>query len=182
MTADGPSFLFDAHHLGGGQTGNETWTRNIAIAMRDLGAEGRLQFAVTSDGLPLLRRFTNAPAHVVSASSARRLAVDVPRLVRANGCRAVLVTYTEPLTRCPAVVAVHDVSPWHREARAWLGRTAALRHRVTDGISIRRAARVIVPDRGHQGRHRRPARHPTRTHLGGRVRRRPGAGQAPRRR
>lgn len=145
MTPGGPSFLFDAHHLGLGQTGNETWTRNIAMAMSDLGADANLEYAVTADGRQLLRRFTGSPAHVVSASSARRLAVDLPRLVRATRCRAVLVTYTAPLTRCPAVVAVHDVSPWHREARAWLGRATVVRHRVTVGISARRADRIIVP-------------------------------------
>lgn len=145
MTPGSPSFLFDAHHLGLGQTGNETWTRNIAMAMRDLGADHSVEFAVTADGREALRRFSRAPAHVVSSSSARRLAVDLPRLVRATRCQAVLVTYTAPLTRCPAVVAVHDVSPWHHEARAWLGRATVIRHRVTVGISARRAVRIIVP-------------------------------------
>lgn len=144
MTTSRP-LLFDAHHLGHGQTGNETWTRNIAIAMRDLGAEPELQFAVTREGETVLRRYTAAPAHLVSGRSSRRLLVDVPRLVRAIKARAVLVTYTAPVTTCPTVVAVHDVSPWHRQSRPWFPPATRARHQVTVGLSAVRANRVIVP-------------------------------------
>ncbi len=138
-------FLIDAHHLGMGQTGNETWTRNMITATKDLGAHDEMEFAVAGEGREIIRRLTDAPAHLVSSSSARRLVVDLPSLIRATGCRAVLATYTAPLTRCPSVVAVHDVSPWHREAREWLPRATRARHRATVGISARRAHTLIVP-------------------------------------
>jgi glycosyltransferase involved in cell wall biosynthesis len=140
-----PLVLFDAHHLGRGQTGNETWTRNMAIAMTDLGATDRLAFAVTSEGLDVLRRFSDAPAYVVSPNSGRRLTVDMPKLIRRTACRATLLTYTAPLSTCPAVVAVHDISPWYPEAKAWMPPTTRTRHRLTVGVSAHVARRLIVP-------------------------------------
>lgn len=137
-------FLFDAHHLGRRETGNETWTRNLATAMEDLVDDGTMEYAVTVAGAEELRELTLRPVHLVSSSSARRLALDLPRLVRATGSDAVLVTYTMPVTRVPSVVLVHDVSAWHPDSRDWLSPQIRLRYRTTVGLSCRRAAQVVA--------------------------------------
>ncbi len=136
--------LFDAHHLGLRQTGNETWTRNLVRAMQGLLEAGEMEYAVTTTGLEELSRLTSGRVHLVSTSSTRRLLVDLPRAARAAGAGALLVTYTAPPTPRPAVVLVHDVSAWHPAARDWLPLATRLQYRTTVGLSCRRAAHVIA--------------------------------------
>ncbi len=137
--------LMDAHHLGQGQTGNETWARNVLAALASgqddvhvaVTRAGRAQVA---GGIPATR------THVVSASSARRLAVDLPRMARTLAPQALLVQYTlPPLCRVPGVVVVHDLSFARPEARDWIPRLSLLRYRATIRASARRARRILVP-------------------------------------
>lgn len=131
------------HHIGLAETGNETWARNV---LRVLEADGRtpLDFAVSPPGA---RQVDIDPSrrHEVSGSSARRLLVDLPRLLRRLGSPAVLTQYTLPATRTPGVVVIHDVSFVQPAARDWIPAPTLLRYRVTIGTSARRARVVVAP-------------------------------------
>ncbi len=137
-------FLFDAHHLGMRQTGNETWTRNVVAAMADVAGPDELVYAVTEAGGAELRRLTVVPSHIVSGRSAHRLMVGLPRIARQVGSHALFATYTVPPAVRPSVVIVHDVASWHPRAKEWLPLATRLRTRATVGPSTRLASRVLV--------------------------------------
>lgn len=133
--------LVDVHHLGLGETGNETWSRNI---VRVLEADGGtpVEYAATE----LARGQVPAERlHLVSGSSIRRLGRDLPRHIRALGTTVLLTQYTLPMVSVPGVVAVHDVSFLEPAARAWIPVKTLARYRLTIGTSIRRARVVLVP-------------------------------------
>jgi glycosyltransferase involved in cell wall biosynthesis len=137
-------FLFDAHHLGTGKTGNETWTRNVVAAMAGVADPGEVVFAVTEAGQAELRRLTQAPSHLVSSHSSHRLLFGLPAVARREHIDAVFATYTAPPTVRPSVVVIHDVSPWHAQAKEWLPLRTRLQMRVTVGASARLSSRVLV--------------------------------------
>ena len=137
-------FLFDAHHLGRRETGNETWVRNVIRAVDGLGT-GEVHYAVGRAGLAELRRLTSAPAHILADNSLRRLLLDVPRIARQTRSDAIFATYTAPLTRRPVVLMVYDASPWHPDARQWLPPLTRVQYRASMGASARRVARVLAP-------------------------------------
>ena len=80
----------------------------------------------------------------ISGSSGLRLARDLPRAARRLGSPSMLVQYTAPLSRVPAVVAVHDLSFEDERAAEWLPLAARLRYRGSVRTSVRRAAHVVV--------------------------------------
>jgi glycosyltransferase involved in cell wall biosynthesis len=144
--------LVDAHHLGLSQTGNETWVRNVLAGLSALDGQAAapvddLHVAVTRAGLPEVAEHVRASnTHVVSASSSRRLAVDLPLVLHSVRPDALLVQYTlPPLCRTPSVVVVHDLSFERPEASQWIPRASLLRYRRTIRASARRARRVLVP-------------------------------------
>lgn len=139
------SALLDVHQIGLGHTGNETWARNV---LRVLEADGHPapHYAVSRAGVDELRAVVPPErVHAVSGSSSRRIALDVPSLVRQLRPSAVLAQYTLPLTRTPGVVVVHDLSFERPEARDWIPFATRQRYRVTIGGSVRRAKVVVVP-------------------------------------
>lgn len=137
--------LLDLHHLGHRQTGNESWARSLAAALFELDGPEAYDVALTSavpaEDLALLpyRRQVQ-----VSGSSSRRLALDLPRAMRHLGTPVVLVQYTAPVSRVPAVVAVHDLSFEDPRAREWLPLATRLRYRTTIRASVRRAVHVLT--------------------------------------
>jgi glycosyltransferase involved in cell wall biosynthesis len=133
--------LVDVHHIGLGETGNETWSRNVLRVLESDGGQA-LDYAATTAARGLV---PGERLHVVSGSSARRLAVDLPRLLRRLHSSVVLTQYTLPPTSVPGVVVVHDVSFVLPEARAWIPRRTLLRLRLSIGLSVRRARFVVVP-------------------------------------
>lgn len=143
-------FLIDAHHLGRRQTGNETWTRNVVRALEDDQSiepePADVTYAVTAAGVDHLpksvlgdRRF------LVSSRSAKRLAWDLPRVMRRVQVDAAMMQYTAPLSRVPIVLMVHDLSFEDVLSKDILPLHARLRYRTTVRASVRRAARVLVP-------------------------------------
>jgi glycosyltransferase involved in cell wall biosynthesis len=136
--------MLDLHHLGHRQTGNESWARSLAAALFELDGPGSYDIAVTSAADPedLARLPARQTVHV--GSSARRLAWDLPRAMRKLHTSAVLVQYTAPLSRVPAVVAVHDLSFEDPRAAEWLPLRTRLRYRATIRTSVRRAAHVLA--------------------------------------
>lgn len=136
--------LLDAHHLGLGATGNETWSRCVLAALEEDGGDP-WDYAVPEAGRQLLPQIDPRRVHTVSSSSARRLLVDVPRLVRKFAPTAVVAQYTLPAVRVPGVVVVHDLSFESPQARQWLSWKSVLRYRATVRWSVRRAGAVVVP-------------------------------------
>jgi glycosyltransferase involved in cell wall biosynthesis len=137
--------LLDLHHLGHRQTGNESWARSLGAALFELDGPGAYDLAVTSAApaadlalLPARERVT------VSGSSTRRLALDLPLAMRRLGTPVVLVQYTVPVSRVPAVVMVHDLSFEDPRAAEWLPLATRLRYRATIRASVRRAAHVLT--------------------------------------
>jgi glycosyltransferase involved in cell wall biosynthesis len=137
--------LLDLHHLGHRQTGNESWARSLAAALFELDGPGSYDIAVTSAADAAdLARFPARKRVTVGSSSARRLAWDMPRAMRKLDTNAVLVQYTVPVSRVPAVVAVHDLSFEDPRSTEWLPMRTRLRYRATIRASVRRAAHVIA--------------------------------------
>ncbi|MEO7979423.1 MAG: glycosyltransferase, partial [Sporichthyaceae bacterium] len=137
--------LLDLHALGHRQTGNESWARSIAAALFELDGPQAYDVALTdaapAEDLALLPYRERVP---VSGSSTRRLAVDLPRAMRRLGTPVVLVQYTVPVSRVPAVVMVHDLSFEDPRAAEWLPLATRLRYRATIRASVRRAAHVLT--------------------------------------
>lgn len=135
--------LVDVHHIGLGETGNETWARNI---VRTLESDGQdpVDYVITSAGVAEVG-VPPERLHLVGHSSARRLAAEVPAYLRRLDASVVLTQYTLPITRTPGVVVVHDVSFVLPGSREWIPAKTLLRLRMTIGVSIRRARFVIVP-------------------------------------
>lgn len=136
--------MLDLHDLGLKQTGNESWARSIGAALLARDAGG-YDIAVTSaaPAADLLRLPARTTA-LVSASSVRRLSIDLPRAMRRLRSSAVLVQYTVPASTTPAVVAVHDLSFEDPRATDWLGPARRMRYRATIRASVRRAAHVVA--------------------------------------
>ncbi len=139
--------LIDAHHLGQGQTGNETWARNVVA---ELGRRpGQDHLAVTPAGrISLPNSWSAGRVHQVSSFSSRRLAYDLPRLTHRLRPEAMLVQYTLPLfgaRRVPGVVVVHDLSFERPEAAAWITPGTLARYRATIRASVRCARMVLAP-------------------------------------
>jgi glycosyltransferase involved in cell wall biosynthesis len=139
--------LIDAHHLGQGQTGNETWARNVVAELAR--RPSRTHVAVTAAGRATLPdTWTPDRVHEVSMSSSRRLAYDLPRLTRRLRPDALLVQYSLPpfaSRHVPGVVMVHDLSFERPEASAWIAPRTLARYRTTIRSSVRRARIVLVP-------------------------------------
>ena len=137
--------LIDAHHIGIGQGGNETWALNVLRSLTRLGY--RCDYALSPQGAHLVRDLlASDQVHVVSGSSARRLVVDLPRLVRRLRPSVILCQYTAALTlRAPLVLVVHDCSYMYPEAKDWLPTSSLLRYRWSISASIARARIVVTP-------------------------------------
>jgi glycosyltransferase involved in cell wall biosynthesis len=142
-------FLLDVHHLGLRQTGNEVWARNVVRAIESFGTshgDREVHYALTDRGIADLPRSVGAERrHLVSTSSAKRLALDLPALCRRLRPDALLVQYTLPLTRVPGVVMIHDLSFEDPSAAEYMSRRALLRYRATVRLSARLARRITVP-------------------------------------
>lgn len=138
-------FLFDAHHLGLRQTGNETWCRNVVRHLDHLLPEHHVEYAITLTGKSLLRELTDSPYHIVSRSSMRRLGLDLPRIVHRVRPDAILTQYTMVPVRTSSLVMIHDLSPIDGTAVNWLPLRSRLRFRLTVAPSIRFSRGLLVP-------------------------------------
>ena len=138
-------FLFDAHHLGHQQTGNETWARNTGARLARHLSGHDLTVATTSRGVQEVAGWgASHPPLVLGGSSARRLAVDLPRALRRSSYDAVMVQYTLPAWPSRSVVIIHDVSAAEPEAKAWLPVRTRARYRASFWTSARFATYVLT--------------------------------------
>lgn len=138
-------FLMDAHHLGMRQTGNETWCRSVARHLEHELRGHEVHFAVTEPAVDLFTSLSDAPYHVVSSNSVRRLAIDLPATVHRVRPHAVLSLYTGVPLSPPSVLAIHDLSPLDHRAAEWWPARFRFRFRASVGLSVRAAATVIAP-------------------------------------
>jgi glycosyltransferase involved in cell wall biosynthesis len=144
-----PQALLDVHQIGLGETGNETWARSVLGILEGHQGEqqgGGYHYAVSPAGAAAVGQLVPTDrVHVVSGRSSRRLAFELPALLRRVKPAVVLAQYTLPLTRTPGVVVVHDISFERPEARVWVPTATLWRYRATIGASVRRASVVVVP-------------------------------------
>jgi glycosyltransferase involved in cell wall biosynthesis len=137
--------LVDVHQVGGRATGNETWAAQVARAIQrdpSLGPADHVVLAVAHpEGSALA---TRASVVRVGTSSASRLALQIPRIVRRERIDAVLVQYTVPVSRVPSVLAIHDLSFTDPASSAWIRPAERARMNATIRWSARRAGRILA--------------------------------------
>jgi glycosyltransferase involved in cell wall biosynthesis len=137
--------MLDLHDLGMRQTGNESFARCLSAALFELDGVQSYDVALTARVPAALA--ASLPARrtaSVSTWSSRRLALDLPRAMHRFGTPSVLVQYTVPLSKVPAVVVVHDLSFEDPRAAEWLPLSTRLRYRASIRTSVRRARHVVT--------------------------------------
>jgi len=137
----------DAHSVGTGLAGNETYAANLVEALAALDPGNRYTVYVTRQAA--VERFAGRWPHVsVRRTLPHTPLVRVPFTLSAELRRRPVdllhVQYTAPpLAPCPVVVTVHDISfehlPQTFKRRSWM------QLRLTVRRTVRRAAHVIVP-------------------------------------
>jgi glycosyltransferase involved in cell wall biosynthesis len=137
----------DAHSVGTGLAGNETYAANLVEALAEVDSENRYTVYVTRE--EAARRFGGRWANVgVRRTLPHAPLVRIPLTLSAELRRRPVdllhVQYTAPpLAPCPVVATVHDLSFEHipetfkRRSRAQL--------RLTVRATARRAAHVVAP-------------------------------------
>ncbi|MBI4557794.1 MAG: glycosyltransferase family 4 protein [Candidatus Hydrogenedentes bacterium] len=133
----------DAHALGTGAGGNETYVRDLIIALRDHAPEVELTAYVGREGIgdPCT---TGVGTHTLPiASSYVRVPVVLPWLARRTKVELLHVQYNAPpVTPCPFVVSVHDVA-WKRAPESLRAIDRWRLVWLTPG-TLRRARRIFV--------------------------------------
>ncbi|MEW5991772.1 MAG: glycosyltransferase family 1 protein [Chloroflexota bacterium] len=133
--------LFDAHHLGRRQTGNETYVRELLRAFRDRAdvdviaavEAGQPPTGILAPPIRLRRVPSNGLGRLgVMSLVGRRASID---LVHA-------VYFLPPATRRPTVLTVHDIS--FERYPEFFSRLALVRDRLLVRASARAATRVIT--------------------------------------
>lgn len=137
----------DAHSVGTGLAGNETYAANLVEALAGVDGENRYTLYVTRE--EAVRRFEGRwPNFRVRRTLPHTPLVRIPltlsRELRRRPVDLLHVQYTAPpLAPCPVVATVHDLSFEHLpetfKRRSWM------QLRLTVRRTVRRAARVIAP-------------------------------------
>ncbi len=127
---------FDAHSIGSGRTGNETYAAGLLAGFEAIGVTVH---AYVVAGTPVGRH----RLHVLPFGHAL-LRVPITSLA----CRRDLIDLYHgsyvlpPLLRCPAVLTVHDISFAHHPE--WLPRSMAARMSLLVPVAMRRARQIIT--------------------------------------
>ncbi|HUQ33650.1 MAG TPA: glycosyltransferase family 1 protein [Pyrinomonadaceae bacterium] len=137
----------DAHSVGTGLAGNESYITNLIEALAELDTENRYTLYVTKR--EAIERFSNRWPHVrVQRTRPHTPLVRVPLTLAAELRRRPVdllhVQYTAPpFAPCPVVATIHDLSFEH------LPQTFKRRSRMQLQLTVRRtarqAARILVP-------------------------------------
>jgi glycosyltransferase involved in cell wall biosynthesis len=137
----------DAHSVGTGLAGNETYAANLVEALAEVDAENRYTVYVTK--VEAERRFAGrwprvAVRRTLPHTPLVRIPVTLSAELRRRPVDLLHVQYTAPpFAPCPVVVTVHDLSFEH------LPETFKRRSRVQLRLTVRRTARaaahVIAP-------------------------------------
>jgi glycosyltransferase involved in cell wall biosynthesis len=130
---------FDAHMIGTGETGNETYALGLLQGLSEL--INRPRVVVYSPRPPAGSPFTHRP--VSADRDLRRLLVELPARARRDGLALLHSTYVSPpRLGVPSVLSVHDVT--YLTHPEWFSRRDLVVLTVGVGLSIRRAAHVIT--------------------------------------
>jgi glycosyltransferase involved in cell wall biosynthesis len=130
---------FDAHMLGTGETGNETYAWGMLQGLSELVE--RPEVVVYAGQPPVTAGF--AYRHVSPHHDLRRLLLELPTHARRDGIRALHCTYSAPpRVSVPVVLTVHDVT--FRTHPEWFSRRDLAVLTLGVAISIRRAAHVLA--------------------------------------
>ncbi|MCA1615802.1 MAG: glycosyltransferase family 4 protein [Acidobacteria bacterium] len=137
----------DAHSVGTGLAGNETYVTNLVEELAALDTVNRYTLYVTRPAA--VERFANRWPHVsvrrtLPHTPLVRVPVTLSAELRRRPVDLLHVQYTAPpLAPCPVVAAIHDLSFEHLPAtfkrRSWM------QLRLTVRRTARRAAHVIAP-------------------------------------
>lgn len=130
----------DAHMVGEGETGNETYVRGLIAGLSTLEAPPEL---VCYHTVPPWLDASNISYRGVSSNPVVRLGVQLPYRTIVDNLDLLAVTYIAPIwSRCPTVVAVHDVSYiTHPE---WFSRRDRYMLNCLVPRSIRRSSAVLT--------------------------------------
>jgi len=121
----------DAHALGSGLGGNETYLRSLLIALR-AHSEHDYVLYVSYPGAAEIgaKLLPGSTFHQVSASPLRRLGIDLSRASRRHGLDVLHLQYVAPLfPGCPISLLIHDLSYEHNPQ--WFRALEVLRFRCT---------------------------------------------------
>jgi glycosyltransferase involved in cell wall biosynthesis len=135
----------DAHMVGTGETGNETYVRGLVGGLRELGAEHEYLLYTPDPALlpPSLLGGGARARRVVPGDNLRRVGWAMPRAARRDRLDLLHVTYAlAPWVPCPAVVTVHDIS-YRTHPETFSARDRLLLSLAVP-LAMRRAARVIT--------------------------------------
>ncbi|MFL5679367.1 MAG: glycosyltransferase family 4 protein [Chloroflexota bacterium] len=141
VQAGPPRIAIDAHVVGRGQTGNETYAVELATALagrRDVEAIAYVDAGVRwpRDGGPRVHELRYRSRYL-------RLLLELPIAVRRDHARLLHVQYVAPpVSPIPIVAAVHDLS--FVDVPDDFSRRSALRLRATVASTVRRAAVVLT--------------------------------------
>jgi glycosyltransferase involved in cell wall biosynthesis len=137
--------LIDAHMVGERESGNERYIFNLLRALHSLELPAEFLIAGTAPELfeGLFQRLGRWRFVQVSSSPWRRLFVELPRLVRAEGVSLLHVTYAGPIQcDCPVISTVHDIS--YLPHPEWFSLKDRLVLRCGVGVTLSRGAAVIT--------------------------------------
>ncbi|HKP73551.1 MAG TPA: glycosyltransferase family 1 protein, partial [Pyrinomonadaceae bacterium] len=137
----------DAHSVGSGLAGNETYITNLIEALAESDTENRYTLYVTKRAA--VERFTGRWPHVSVRETWPhtpfiRVPVSLARELRRRPVDLLHVQYTAPpFAPCPVVATIHDISFEHLPAtfkrRSWM------QLRLTVRRTAREAAHLVVP-------------------------------------
>ncbi len=137
--------LIDAHMVGEGETGNETYIANLLRGLARVNTDDTFCVAAAHpEAVTSLiaggRGFQIVP---VSVNPLRRLLRELPALAARLRPDAVHVTYAGPLfLPCPMTVAVHDVA--YKRHPEWFSPRDRLVLNAGVGLTVRKAKAVIT--------------------------------------
>lgn len=137
--------LIDAHMAGERESGNERYIVNLIAALQKLDLPAEFVIAAShpelfSDGCQVRG---NWRVEKVSATSFRRLAYELPRLVCREKVDLMHVTYAAPVwPGCRVVTTIHDVS--FRPHPEWFSQRDLVVLRTGVGLTLAAGAEVIT--------------------------------------
>jgi glycosyltransferase involved in cell wall biosynthesis len=137
----------DAHSVGTGLAGNESYSANLIEALAELDTKNRYTLYVTKQ--EAVERFRNRWPHVAVRltwphTPLVRIPLTLARELRRRPVDVLHVQYTAPpFAPCPVVATIHDLSFEHLPQT--FKRRSSMQLRLTVRRTARVAARIIVP-------------------------------------
>ncbi len=137
--------LIDAHMVGEGETGNETYIANLLRGLARVNTDDTFCVAAAHPNAvaPLIAGGRGVRIVPVSVNPLRRLLCELPALADQLRPDAVHVTYAGPLfLPYPMAVVVHDVA--YKRHPEWFSPRDRLVLNAGVGLTVRKAAAVIT--------------------------------------